>query len=76
MSKSKTLFVRATKGRRMPIPVRYLINTTSNLVTDDKTSEALNCLLIRKRIKAGDLEVVKASKPKAKKANPKPKSEG
>tara|TARA_R110000868_G_scaffold268096_1_gene527333 strand:- start:68 stop:298 length:231 start_codon:yes stop_codon:yes gene_type:complete len=76
MSKPKTLTVRAAKGMRMPLPVRYLINATTNMVTDEKDVEVLNCSLVRKRIKAGDLEVAKALTPKAAKANPTPKSEG
>lgn len=59
MSKPETLMVRCSKGLRFPLPRQYMVNATKNYISDDETTEVKNCSLVRKRIKAGDLLLVK-----------------
>lgn len=62
--KKKTLQVKASKGMKVPMPSGVLINSTKKFVDDTEFREVLNCSLVRKRIRKGDLLEKTERKPK------------
>ncbi len=67
MTTPKTIRVIAAKGRRVPIhpSVQTAPGNTMMYVTDDKPVELPDVSYVRRRMRAGDLELAPVAKPAA-----------
>lgn len=56
--KRKTMRVRARAGLRLPLPRGVALNFPGLVLTPETPAEVVHCAFIRRRLRAGDIEMV------------------